>query len=152
MSVKRSTKYNYESLANAIIKQAFEDYVYALKPVAPGFDQHSKRDYKAHLRDDCESFFRGGWYDTLTALPPEILTRAAIMEKRKGQVYDWLGVLNRAKMSRFKARRKIGFQFKKCTTAKDKNKIHDKRHIEYIERVQRRKRRLKYGMVSNNRK
>ena len=143
MSVKRSVKYNYESLANAVVKQAYDDFIDALKPVAPGHDQHIKRDHKTYMRDDVESFFRGGWYGTLTALPPEILTRAAFKEKQRMITYDWLDVVNRAKWLRFKKKRKCNFAFRKNTSANGKNKINDKRHEEYEAKVKWRKHRIK---------
>lgn len=155
MAVKRSVKYNYESLANAIVKQAYDDYIASMKPIAPGKDQLYKRSRAVYLRDDCESFFRGEWYTTLTALPPEILIKAAITEKQKGIVYDWLSVLMATKKGRRIRKRTINMHFadrKKAGNALVKKirknlgiceMSYDSRRAEYAARKKWRKSRIK---------
>lgn len=66
----------YKRLANAIVKQAVEDYRNALR--GRGAEGHSAK----YTRKECESFFRSEWFDLLTNVDGEL-----IIEKVKGEVY-----------------------------------------------------------------
>lgn len=59
----------YENLANAIIIQAADDYVAALKKI------RKHPDNKAALHDamSLENFFHSGWFGTLTSVDPDYL-------------------------------------------------------------------------------
>lgn len=66
----------YEKLANAIVLQAAKDYRTALKRVA----RHPKdRDVLA-AKNECERFFRSGWFGILTEIDSEMLMRKLHME------------------------------------------------------------------------
>lgn len=68
----------YENLANAIIVQAAKDYTKALRRLKKF--PHDKD--AAYTKRECESFFRSGWFGTLTSLDGEVL-----MEKLIEEVY-----------------------------------------------------------------
>ena len=67
---------SYERLANAIVLQAAKDYRTALKRVAR---RPKDRDGLA-TKNECERFFRSGWFGILTGLDPEMLMRKLQME------------------------------------------------------------------------
>lgn len=69
-------------LANAIIKQAADDYVAAYKNMlrAGPLSNCSKTDI--YRMGECLDFFRGRWYKRLTSLDPEYLIRL-LNEKAK---------------------------------------------------------------------
>ena len=61
----------YTNLANAIIIQAAKDYKKALRRL-----KKFPRDKEAlHIKQDCERFFRSGWFERLTDLNGEVLIR-----------------------------------------------------------------------------
>ena len=69
----------YENLANAIIIQAAKDYSKALRRL-----RKCSRDRTAGcIKQDCERFFRSGWFQTLTSLDGDLL-----MEKIQKEVYS----------------------------------------------------------------
>lgn len=63
--------YPYESLANAIILQAVNDYRAARKKL----ETHSKEKEAKLMIQDCESFFRSGWFTVLTSIDGPALLR-----------------------------------------------------------------------------
>ena len=67
---------SYEKLANAIVLQAVKDYRTALKRVAR---RPKDRDGLA-TKNECERFFRSGWFGVLTGIDPETLMRKLQME------------------------------------------------------------------------
>ena len=67
---------SYERLANAIVLQAAKDYRTALKRVAR---RPKDRDGLA-TKNECERFFRSGWFGVLTGIDPEMLMRKLQME------------------------------------------------------------------------
>ena len=67
---------SFEKLANAIVLQAVKDYRMALKRVA----RHPKDRDGLATRNECERFFRSGWYGMLTGIDPEMLMRKLQME------------------------------------------------------------------------
>ena len=67
---------SYERLANAIVLQAAKDYRTALKRVAR---RPKDRDGLA-TKNECERFFRSGWFGFLTGIDPEMLMRKLQME------------------------------------------------------------------------
>ena len=67
---------SYEKLANAIVLQAVKDYRTALKRVA----RHPKDRDGLAMKNECERFFRSGWFGVLTGIDPEILMRKLQME------------------------------------------------------------------------
>ncbi len=71
----------YERLANAIIKQAANDYRSALR----GLKRNPNYDSAQRMKRDCERFFRSQWFNALTTLDGEWL-----MDKLRGEVgyYD----------------------------------------------------------------
>ena len=143
MATKRSVKYNYESLANAIIKQAYDDLVFSVQPEPHGAHRQYRRYSKMYLRDDCVTFFTGRWYSTLTALPPEILLNAALLEKQKGIVYDWLDILFRDRRLTHKHKKQVDFSFRTVRTKGGRKLIKDKRFQEYEAKKRWRKARIK---------
>ena len=67
---------SYERLANAIVLQAAKDYCTALKRVA----RHPKDRDGLATKNECERFFRSGWFGVLTGIDPEMLMRKLQME------------------------------------------------------------------------
>ena len=67
---------SYEKLANAIVLQAVKDYRKALKRVA----RHPKDRDGLAMKNECERFFRSGWFGVLTGIDPEMLMRKLQME------------------------------------------------------------------------
>lgn len=67
---------SYERLANAIVLQAAKDYRTALKRVAR---RPKDRDGLA-TKNECERFFRSGWFGILTGIDPEMLMKKLQME------------------------------------------------------------------------
>lgn len=67
---------SFEKLANAIVLQAVKDYRTALKRVAR---RPKDRDGLA-TKNECERFFRSGWFSILTGIDPEMLMRKLQME------------------------------------------------------------------------
>ena len=67
---------SYEKLANAIVLQAVKDYRKALKRVA----RHPKDRDGLAVKNECERFFRSGWFGVLTGIDPEMLMRKLQME------------------------------------------------------------------------
>lgn len=61
----------YENLANAIIKQAADDYRKALKALS----LNSRNKEAQATVKECEDFFRSDWYKQLTSLDGEYLIR-----------------------------------------------------------------------------
>lgn len=61
----------YESLANAIILSAVEDYRETLKRCR----LHPNKESYRQNRQDLEQFFRSGWFGVLTKLDAETLIR-----------------------------------------------------------------------------
>lgn len=68
----------YENLANAVIAQAAEDYREALKKIKA----HPKNKDAIDEALRIESFFRSGWYQTLTFVDGECLIRRLQAEIR----------------------------------------------------------------------
>lgn len=132
----------YDRLVIGIIKQAYDDYVISVKPVAPGAAQRRARRSKRALRRDVVSFFRGKWYAQLTTLPADILERAVMTEKRKMAEVAWIDELDRAKRKEHKKRKEVDFDFARGQRGTHQ-KIVDKRHAEYKARVKARKRRIR---------
>lgn len=62
---------SYRNLANAIVLQAVSDYRTALKQVA---SRSMDRDGLARI-NECERFFRSGWFGVLTGIDPEMLIK-----------------------------------------------------------------------------
>lgn len=96
-----------------------------------------------YLRDDCVTFFTGRWYATLTTLPPEILLNAALLEKQKGIVYDWLDILFRDRRLTHKHKKQVDFGFRTVRIKGDRKLIKDKRFQEYEAKKRWRKARIK---------
>ena len=69
---------SYEKLANAIVLQTAKDYRTALKRVA----RHPKDRDGLATKNECERFFRSGWFGILTGIDPEMLMRKLQMEVR----------------------------------------------------------------------
>lgn len=67
---------SYEKLANAIVLQAAKNYRTALKRVA----RHPKDRDGLAAKNECERFFRSGWFGILTGIDPEMLMRKLQME------------------------------------------------------------------------
>lgn len=67
---------SYEKLANAIVLQAVRDYRAALKRVA----RHPKDRDGLATKNECERFFRSGWFGILTEIDPEMLINRLQME------------------------------------------------------------------------
>ena len=62
---------SYEKLANAIVLQAVRDYRTALKRVA----RHPKDRDGLAVKNECERFFRSGWFELLSGLDGEALMK-----------------------------------------------------------------------------
>lgn len=59
----------YTNLANAIIVQAAKDYTKALRRLKKfPYDKEAR-----YIKQDCERFFRSGWFEVLTDLNGEVL-------------------------------------------------------------------------------
>ena len=69
---------SYEKLANAIVLQAVRDYRTALKRVA----RHPKDRDGLAVKNECEPFFRSGWFGVLSKVDPEFLIKELQKEKR----------------------------------------------------------------------
>lgn len=67
---------SFEKLANAIVLQAVKDYRTALKRAA----RHPKDRDGLAVKNECERFFRSGWFGVLTGIDPEMLMRKLQME------------------------------------------------------------------------
>ena len=67
---------SYEKLANAIVLEAVKDDRTALKRVA----RHPKDRDGLAVKNECERFFRSGWFGVLTGIDPEMLMRKLQME------------------------------------------------------------------------
>lgn len=67
----------YENLANAIIVQAFEDHMGAVRTMKTfSWDKKSKEYVRAlSTKNECERFFRSEWFKALTTVDGEVLLR-----------------------------------------------------------------------------
>lgn len=71
MPKKRSIGKAYENLANAIVQQAAQDYVYALRRL-----KKDPKNYSAQRSIwEQEKFFHSEWYTILTDADPDYLIR-----------------------------------------------------------------------------
>ena len=68
----------YTRLANAIIVQAAKDYAKALRRLKK-FPHDKDAQY---VKQDCERFFRSGWFGVLSKVDPEFLIKELRKEKR----------------------------------------------------------------------
>ena len=89
--VMRSTEETPEELlATAIIKQAVKDYVFILRRMwQKGLTLKEKRTLLLR-KNELESFFFSGWYETLTDLNPDVLIRSCkrmAMEQEKARIH-----------------------------------------------------------------
>ena len=78
---KRVTKQEaYENLANAIIVQAFEDHMSAVRTMKTfSWDKKGKEYLKAlSIKNDTERFFCSEWFKTLTSVDGEALLQEVI--------------------------------------------------------------------------
>lgn len=98
----------YERLAVAIVVKAAEDFETALRVIPPGKAYKTQRTNARRLRRDCESFFAGEWYDTLTNLPPEIAMRRAYTQKAIQISEGYVEIIHKARMKEWKKKRSIG--------------------------------------------
>ena len=62
---------NYQNLANAIVKQAAKDWLGAIKRLKKKPGNKTAQE----TRDECERFFRSGWFEQLTGVDGEFLLR-----------------------------------------------------------------------------
>ena len=62
---------NYQNLANAIVKQAAKDWLRAMKRLKKKPGNKAAQE----TRDECERFFRSGWFEQLTGADGEFLLR-----------------------------------------------------------------------------
>lgn len=69
----------YENLANAIVAQAAQDYLKALKKLKKNPRNKTAMDEAMEL----EKFFHSGWYGVLTSVDPDYLIQK-LREKVKG--------------------------------------------------------------------
>ena len=59
----------YEELANAIVIMAAKDYRKALRTLKKGYNPSSEKYIRAaKMKSDCERFFMGEWFKSLTDL------------------------------------------------------------------------------------
>lgn len=67
----------YENLANAIIVQAFEDHMGAVRTMRTFAWDKKCKEYVNALRtkNECERFFRSEWFKVLTSVDGEVLLR-----------------------------------------------------------------------------
>ena len=79
-----------ELLVGAIIKQAAKDYVVILRRMwQKGLTLKEKRTLLLR-KNELESFFFSGWYETLTDLNPDVLIRSCkqmAMEQEKARIH-----------------------------------------------------------------
>lgn len=61
----------YEELANAIVLQAVKDYRNALAQL----DRYPRNKDAKTEKEECERFFRSGWFKALTEIDSEYLIR-----------------------------------------------------------------------------
>lgn len=81
---KRVTKQEaYENLCNAIIVQAFEDHMGAVRTMRTfSWDKKCKEYLQAQrTKDECERFFLSDWFKCLTTVDGEVLLR--MLERRE---------------------------------------------------------------------
>lgn len=68
----------YQALADAIVKQAVEDYRLALRGKSKQCG-HSPQ----HVKKECEEFFRSEWFSFLTGVDGELIIEKVKDERRK---------------------------------------------------------------------
>lgn len=68
------------ALGNAIVKQAANDYLKALKE----YERHPHNNIALGEIKSCERFFRGEWFGLLTTLDPDML-----IQKLRKEVTNW---------------------------------------------------------------
>lgn len=73
----------YENLSNAIIVQAFEDHMGAVRTMRTfSWDKKCKEYLQAQrTKEECERFFRSDWFKCLTTVDGEALIR--VLERRE---------------------------------------------------------------------
>ena len=74
----------YQTLANAVVQQAAEDYRASLKRLARDPENHIAADEIKDLR----RFFRSGWYSVLTSVDCEYLIKMLDAEYPDVEVED----------------------------------------------------------------
>lgn len=67
----------YENLANAIVLQAVKDWRSAVKTLK----KRPRYDPAKQMRDDCEGFFRSGWFEELTDMDGSAILRKLKQEE-----------------------------------------------------------------------
>lgn len=61
-------------IRTAIIRQAIQDYEYAIRYINKhGIDSHERVKRKEYQRRECENFFRGWWFSCLCDLDGELI-------------------------------------------------------------------------------
>lgn len=59
----------YETLAEAIIKQAVYDYKVAIKKLR----KNEKNEIALSDKEECEKFFRSPWFESMTSISGEMI-------------------------------------------------------------------------------
>ena len=67
----------YENLANAIVLQAVKDWRSAVRKLK----KRPRYDPAKQMRDDCERFFRSGWFEELTGMDGSAILRKLKQEE-----------------------------------------------------------------------
>ena len=67
----------YEALRNAIVLQAVKDWRLAVRKLK----KRPRYDPAKQMRDDCERFFRSGWFEELTGMDGSAILRKLKQEE-----------------------------------------------------------------------
>ena len=89
----------YEDLVNAIILRAVDDYEMAISVLSTEYHPKTlrqeqsmvaKRVQAERMKHDCESFFNGKWYKTITTVPAELILNNILdgIKNAKNVVYN----------------------------------------------------------------
>lgn len=97
----------YDRLAAAIVYRAVNDYQQALAPLGTGVDQKRRRKAKSSLREECEQFFYGSWYESLCDIQPDKIINKALQKHRAKVVRRYPKLITHLRKVRAKRRREL---------------------------------------------
>lgn len=106
----------YFDIANAIVKQAAEDYRAALRDIFMSDMPKAKKE-----KIEIEDFFRSDWYATLTSLDPEILI-SLLKTESESHHKEWTQLKERKKTRETKKTKKLLALKQKLQEYKEKNR------------------------------
>lgn len=90
----------HELLAVAIVRRAVEDFEQAMTFTPCGVAYRKQRQYKRHVREECERFFYGEWYRALCSIDPDVIIRRILVRSRSKTLKTFDRKMMRARLKR----------------------------------------------------